>query len=90
MPNRRLTDEVLSTVFCLVEQFLNARPLVPASSDVTDLEALTPNDFVLGEMTSLPSFEFSNELSGHDHRPETANESEQSNSGTVPARRARV
>ena len=55
--NRRLTDEVLSTVFCLVEQFLNARPLVPASSDVTDLEALTPNHFLLGEVTSLPSFE---------------------------------
>ena len=66
--NRRLTDEVLSTVFCLVEQFLNARPLVPASSDVTDLEALTPNHFLLGEVTSLPSFESSKGLDRHDHR----------------------
>ena len=38
--NRRLTDEeVLLLVFCLVEQFLNVRPLVSASSDVIDLEA---------------------------------------------------
>ena len=29
--NRRLTDEILATAFCLVEQSLNARPLVPAS-----------------------------------------------------------
>ena len=43
--NRRLTDEVLTTEFCLVEQFLNARPLALASGDVTDLEALTPNHF---------------------------------------------
>ena len=59
--NRRLTDEVLSTVFCLVERFFNARPLVPATSDVTDLEALTSN-FLLGEVISLPSFESSKEL----------------------------
>jgi hypothetical protein len=53
--SRRLTDEVLSTVMCMVEQNLNSRPLVPASSDVTDLEALTPNHFLLGRPSvSLP------------------------------------
>ena len=66
--NRRLTDEVLTTEFCLVEQFLNARPLALASSDVTDLKALTPNHFLLGERTSVPSFESSNELDGRNHR----------------------
>ena len=46
--NRRLTDEILTTVFCLVEQSLNARPLVP--------DALTPNHFLLGTAGSpLPS-----------------------------------
>ena len=33
---------------CLVEQTLNARPLTPVSSDATDLEAITPNNFLLG------------------------------------------
>ena len=50
--NRRLTDEILTTVFCLVEQSLNARPLVPASADATDMEALTPNHFLLGTACS--------------------------------------
>ena len=53
--NRRLTDEILTTVFCLVEQSLNARPLVPASADATDMDALTPNYFLLGTaVSSLP------------------------------------
>ena len=33
---------------CIVEQTLNVRPLTPVSSDVNDLEALTPNHFLLG------------------------------------------
>ena len=56
--NRRLTDEILNTTFCLVEQSLNARPLVPASADATDLDALTPNHFLLGTRDAiLPSHE---------------------------------
>ena len=51
--NRRLTDEILITTFCLVEQSLNARPLVPASPDATDLDALTPNPFLLGTSGSV-------------------------------------
>ena len=50
--NRRLTDEILSTTFGLVEQCLNARPITAASTDATDLDALTPNHFLLG----TPSF----------------------------------
>ena len=54
--NRRLTDEILVTTFCVVEQSLNARSLVPASSDATHLDALTPNHFLLGTAGSiLPS-----------------------------------
>ena len=54
--NRRLTDEILATTFCLVEQSLNARPLVPASAVATDLDALTPNHFQHGTSSSvLPS-----------------------------------
>ena len=54
--NTRLTDEILTTVFCLVEQSLNTRPLIPASADATDMDASTPNHFLLGTAgSSLPS-----------------------------------
>ena len=54
--NRRLTEEILTTTFCLVEQSLNSRPLVPVSSDATDLDELTPKHFLLGTASStLPS-----------------------------------
>ena len=46
--NKSVTEGVLSTTMCIVEQTLNARPLTPDSSDVNDLEALTPNHFLLG------------------------------------------
>ena len=53
---RRLTDEVLSTTFCLIEHALNSRPLTPVSTDPSDLGALTPNHFLLGNQAhSLPS-----------------------------------
>ena len=63
---RRLTDEVLHTTFCLVENALNSRPLTPVSADPCDLNALTPNHFLLGEYsTGIPSVVGKNEL---DHR----------------------
>ena len=45
---RCLTLPVLTTTMCLVEQTLNARPITPVSDDPDDLEALTPNHFLLG------------------------------------------
>ena len=55
LDNRNLTDEVLSTTMCLVEQTLNARPLTAVSDDPEDLTALTPNHFLLGrESASAP------------------------------------
>ena len=54
--NRPITEDVLSTTMCLVEQTLNARPLIPVSSDVNDLESITPNHFLLGNKNvCLPS-----------------------------------
>ena len=53
---RRLTDEVLNTTFCLVEHALNSRPLAPVSADPSDLGAITPNHFLLGnQATRIPS-----------------------------------
>ena len=46
--NKSVTGDVLSTTMCIVEQTFNARQLTPVSSDVKDLEALTPNHFLLG------------------------------------------
>ena len=40
-------DESLTTTMCLVEQTLNARPFTSASDDPSDIDALTPNHFIL-------------------------------------------
>ena len=44
-----LSYEELETIFCEVEAILNSRPLVEASSDPTDLTALTANMLVGGK-----------------------------------------
>ena len=48
LQNQVLTDEVLSTALAEVESLVNSRPLTEVSSEVDDLEALTPNHFILG------------------------------------------
>ena len=45
-----LTDDVLITTMCLVEQTLNARPLKCVSDDPDDFEALTANHILLEEL----------------------------------------
>ena len=55
LDNRRLTEKILSTTMCLVEQILNAGPLTAVSEDPEDLTALTLNQFLLGrENASAP------------------------------------
>ena len=56
LDNRSLTDEVLSTTMCLVEQTLKARPLTAVSDDPEDLTALTTNHFLLGRGNVSASF----------------------------------
>ena len=48
MGNRSVTEDDLSTAMWLAEQTLKARLLTQVSSDATDLEAITPNHFLLG------------------------------------------
>ena len=43
-----LKEENLSTVICIAEQLLNNRPLTAVSSDVEDLDTITPNRFLVG------------------------------------------
>ena len=63
---RRLTVEVLHTTFCLVENALNSRPITPVSADPCNLNAITPNHFILGEnSTGIPSLVGNKE---YDHR----------------------
>ena len=45
--SRRLTDEVLCTLFCEVECQINGRPLTKVSDQVDDAVALTPNHLLL-------------------------------------------
>ena len=46
-PRTRLTDEILSTVFCEVESIINGRPITKITTDVDDLSVLTPNHLLL-------------------------------------------
>ena len=53
---RHLTDEVLNTTFCLVKHAPNLRPLTPVSADPSNLRAITPNHFLIGnQSTAIPS-----------------------------------
>ena len=54
--NRTITEDVLSTTICFVEQTLNARTLTTFSSDVTNVEAITPNHFLTGNKNICPQY----------------------------------
>ena len=50
-----VTDEALQTVLTEVEAVVNGRPLTHVSTEVDDLEAITPNHLLLGRrVTCLP------------------------------------
>lgn len=55
-----LTYEEMTTFLNKVEAVLNSRPLAPLSEDPSDLAALTPGHFLIGEsLTSVPNPSFS-------------------------------
>jgi hypothetical protein len=55
----KLNDEALGTLFCEVEAILNARPITKMSSDVNDVDAITPNHLLLLRSgPALPCGEF--------------------------------
>ena len=55
------TFEEMSTLLVQIEAVLNSRPLMPISSDDTDLSVLTPGHFLIEQpITSLPDQDYSN------------------------------
>ena len=48
MQDRVLTDSQFATVLTEIESIVNNRPITSASSDINNLEALTPNHILLG------------------------------------------
>ena len=42
----KMTDELLITLFCEVEEIMNNRPPTAITADLNDLEALTPNHLI--------------------------------------------
>lgn len=52
MNDRLLNFEELTTLLCQIESCLNSRPLAPLSSDPSNIDALTPAHFLIGEPTN--------------------------------------
>lgn len=50
-----LTYEEYSTILTEIEAILNSRPLTPLSRDPTDLSALTPSHFLIGDSLLQPA-----------------------------------
>ena len=51
---RRLTDQVLTTLFCEVENIVNSRPITKVSGEASDLAPLTPNHLLLLREGPIP------------------------------------
>lgn len=49
---RKLTDEILSTSLAEAEDMINTRPLTYVPQEAADEEAITPNHFLRGKVTS--------------------------------------
>jgi len=55
-----LSFEELYTILVQIEACLNSRPLTPISNDPTDLQALTPGHFLIGEaLNAIPEHDLS-------------------------------
>lgn len=53
LKQRNPPEEVLQTLFCEAEHIVNSRPLTEVSIDPEEMEALTPNHFLLGTSSNI-------------------------------------
>ena len=59
--DRLFTNETLATLMCEVGLILNQGPLTYVSDDVNDYKCLTPNHFLIGELSNFSPTEISAE-----------------------------
>lgn len=56
-----LSFEELYIIVTQIEACLNSRPITPLSDDTTDLQALTPSHFIIGDaINAIPDFDLTN------------------------------
>ena len=53
MKDRTYHGESLITLIYKIETMLNSRPLLPCSIDLSDFDALTPNDFIIKKFETV-------------------------------------
>ena len=58
MEGRTYHEESLIILLCEIEVMLNSRPLSPCSNDLTDFDALTPNDFIIKKFYNFAPVDF--------------------------------
>ena len=65
LQDQLVSDFTLITVFTEVEALVNSRPITHVSDDIEDLEALTPNHFLLGRASAnlSPAYSYDNDIS---------------------------
>lgn len=51
---KTFTYEEYSTLITCIEAILNSRPLIPLTSDPSDLNVLTPSHFLIGDSLTQP------------------------------------
>ena len=48
---QKLSEDKVRTVLCITEQLINNRSITDVSNDVSDLDPLTPNHFLIGQVS---------------------------------------
>ena len=58
MKDRTYHEEPLTTLLCKIEVMSNSRSLLPCSKHPSDIDALTPNDFIIKQFDNFAPSDF--------------------------------